>query len=48
MSILKEMSSPSLKSSSSWLIYYNLSNQEESNVTFVLPVGIVPNSEVPL
>lgn len=50
MSILKEMSSPSLKSKSSslWLIYYNLSSQEESNVTFVLPVGIVPNSEVPL
>ena len=47
---LKEISSPSFKSKSSslWLIYYNLSNQEESKVTFVLPAGIVPNSQVPL
>lgn len=47
---LKDISSPKLKSKSSslWLIYYNLSNQEGSNVTFVLPVGIVPNFQVPL
>lgn len=47
---LKEMSSPWLKSKSSslWLIYYNHSYQEESNVIFVLPIGIVPNSQVPL
>lgn len=46
---LKKKTSPSLKrkSNSLWLIY-KVSNHEEANVTFVLPVGIAPSSQVPL